>query len=134
MSEDVEIFKDLMNSFKQDMTKELEKVATQIEKLNDKIDDFNEKSNKISITIGVIQEKQSTLKQDLQNNFDQHKDFYDRLGDLEKRKIPDVTILDAKAESNENEIIKLKTQNKTAYTAFSIVIIILGILSKLGII
>ena len=127
--EEIKGIQDLVNSLKQDVHKELEKLTGQIEKLNEKIDQYNEKSNAISIQIGIIQEKQETLKSSIKNNFKQHEEFYKRLSELEK--LPDVS---KKAEDNENEIIKIRTTARTINIIFGIIIAVVGALSALGVI
>lgn len=126
--DELEIFRDLLSSFKQEIHNDLKQVTDQIKDLTKKIDNFQQDSNKLSLEIGIIQEKQKTLKENLNKNFEQHDNFYKRLNTIEK--LPDVS---KKAEDNENEIIKIKTTAWTAYTIIAIILALLGILSKLNI-
>jgi uncharacterized coiled-coil DUF342 family protein len=128
MSQELELVKDLFAALKNELHKDLEMINRQIESLTRKVDDFQKNASDINIKIGIIQEKQQNLKNDLEKNFSQHDDFYKRLNDLEK--IPHEA---KKAKQNENEIIKIKTTARTAYIIFGIIITILGLLFKLRI-
>jgi len=126
---EMEVFKELLLSFKLEIHDDLKQITNQIEKLNNKIEDFQKDNGKINIELGIITERQNNIKSNLKNNFQQHEDFYKRLGELEK--LPDVS---QKTEDNENEIIKIRTTARTFNIILGIIIAIIGALSALKII
>lgn len=135
MPSEMEVFKELLLSFKLEIHNDLKRVTDQIEKLNTKIEDFQKQTGSINIEIGVLKERQKNIKADLDSNFKQHESFYSRLGDLEK--LPDfskrIDLNDTKTENNENNIIKIQTTAKTAYIIFGIIIALLGLAIRLKI-
>jgi len=126
--DDLSLINAILPSIKEDMNRGLEHLVKEVKALTKEMN-MQTSVYIIEGKIGVMNERQANVIKDIGNNFKQHDEFYKKLNSLEKR--PDTS---KKTEDNENEIIKLKTQNKTAYTIFGAIIVLLGLLSKLNVI
>jgi len=120
-------------------TEDLKGIRELLKDFVDKTTDNTERLIKIETKIEVYEKDLNNLG--VKNNL-QHAEFYNRINSIEKK--PDLTEKvikceskncsnETKAETNEIEIIKIKTSVKTLYIAFGVIVVIIATLSKLGV-